>query len=174
MVDLDKRSAPLDRHVGLAPLVPHGELAAELRSIARDDARAGRDERRLLNRPRANLQAVHPVALAIAGDDLGAPTVLRLLERYPLALLRETSREELVELARRGRHGWPHRFPDRGAALAEAHFVARDYLARAKADTIRLTATQLLVTVGQRRAGCPALPGNQINEASHPSRATNL
>ena len=174
MVDLDKRSAPLDRHVGLAPLVPHGELAAELRSIARDDARAGRDERRLLNRPRANLQAVHPVALAIAGDDLGAPTVLRLLERYPLALLRETSREELVELARRGRHGWPHRFPDRGAALAEDHFVARDYLARAKADTIRLTATQLLATVGQRRAGCPALPGNQINEASHPSRATNL
>jgi len=174
VVDLDKRSAPLDRHVGLAPLVLHGELAAELRSIARDDARAGRDERRLLNRPHANLQAVHPVALAIAGDDLGAPTVLRLLERYPLALLRETSREELVELARRGRHGWPHRFPDRGAALAEAHFVARDYLARAKADTIRLTATQLLATVGQRRAGCPALPGNQINEASHPSRATNL
>lgn len=144
----------LDRHTSLTPLIPHGELAAELRSIARDDARAARDERRLLNRLRADLQAVYPAALTVAGDDLGAPTVLRLLERYPsLALLREASREDLVELARRSRHGWPHRFADRVAgALAEEHFVPRDYLARAKTDTIRLTAAQLLVIAAQRRA----------------------
>ena len=30
----------LDRHVGLAQLVPHGPLAAELRAVARDDATA--------------------------------------------------------------------------------------------------------------------------------------
>src|SRR6266545_6556006 len=42
----------LDRHAALRPLIPHGELAGELRAIARDDERAARDQRRLLNRPR--------------------------------------------------------------------------------------------------------------------------
>jgi hypothetical protein len=42
----------LDRFERLRPLVPHGDVAAELRSIARDDERAARDERRLLNRLR--------------------------------------------------------------------------------------------------------------------------
>lgn len=42
----------LDRHAGLKQLIPHGELGGELRSIARDDKRACRDERRLLNRLR--------------------------------------------------------------------------------------------------------------------------
>jgi hypothetical protein len=40
----------LDRHASLRPLIPHGELAAELRAIARDDERAARDERRFLPR----------------------------------------------------------------------------------------------------------------------------
>lgn len=40
----------LDRHQVLRLLIPHGEVAAELRAIARDDERASRDERRLLNR----------------------------------------------------------------------------------------------------------------------------
>ena len=43
----------LDRHVMLRPLIPHGRLAGELRAIARDDERAARDQRRLLNRLRA-------------------------------------------------------------------------------------------------------------------------
>ena len=34
----------LDRHANLRPLIPHGELASELRSIARDDQRAARDQ----------------------------------------------------------------------------------------------------------------------------------
>lgn len=143
----------LDRHAELRALVPHGELAGELRVIARDDARAARDERRLLNRLRADLQATFPAALRLAGDDLGAPTVLRLLARWPSAgELAAAGREELVASARAGRHGWPERFADKVAhALAGEQFTVRDYLVRAKTDTIRLTVTQLLAIAEQRR-----------------------
>src|SRR3954468_8746444 len=40
----------LDQYTELRALVPHSDLAGELRAIARDDTRACRDERRLLNR----------------------------------------------------------------------------------------------------------------------------
>ena len=40
----------LDRFQPLRPLIPHGELAAELRLLGRDDARACPDERRLLQK----------------------------------------------------------------------------------------------------------------------------
>lgn len=144
----------LDRFERLRPLVPHGAVAGELRAIARDDERAARDERRLLNRLRADPIATFPAALAIAGDDPGAPTFLRLLERWPTAeALRAATRAELVAFARAGRHGWPERFADRVAAASAAdHFVARGYLVRAKAATIRLAATQLLAVGAQRRA----------------------
>ncbi len=65
----------LDRHAGLRRLIPHGQVAGELRSIARDDERACRDERRLLNRLRADLIVTLPAALAIAGEDLGATRI---------------------------------------------------------------------------------------------------
>jgi len=144
----------LDRFERLRPLIPHGELAGELRAIARDDERATKDERRLLNRLRQDLLSVFPAALAIAGEDLGAPVFLRALERWPSAeALRALSREELVAFARSCRHGWPERFAERAAAALTAdHFQPRPYLARAKADTIRLTASQLLAIGTQRRA----------------------
>jgi len=144
----------LDRFERLRPLIPHGELAGELRAIARDDARASRDERRLLNRLRQDLVSTFPAALQIAGDDLGAPAFLRLLERWPSTeALRQTTREQLVEHARACHHGWPERFADKiEAALADDHFQPRAYLARAKADTIRLSAQQLLAIGNQRRA----------------------
>ena len=144
----------LDRFERLRVLVPHGDAAAELRAITRDDERASRDERRLLNRLRADLIATFPAAMVIAGDDMGAPTFLRLLERWPTAnALAEASREDLEAFARAGRHGWPDRFADRvHAALEEDNFVARDWLVRAKTDTIRLLATQLLALGTQRRA----------------------
>jgi len=143
----------LDRFERLRPLVPHGDEAAELRAIARDDERAARDERRLLNRLRADLIATFPAAITIAGDDLGSPTFLRLLERWPTAnALATASRDELVAFARAGRHGWPDRFADRvQTALSAEHFEPRDWLVRAKADTIRLAATQLLALGTQRR-----------------------
>lgn len=144
----------LDRFTTLKPLIPHGEVATELRAIARDDARASKDERRLLNRLRADLLGVFPAAIQIGGDDLGAPTFLKLLERWPTAQdLAEASRDDVEAFARSCRHGWPDRFADKvAAAIASDQFVARPALARAKADTIRLYATQLLLLGRQRRA----------------------
>lgn len=136
----------LDRHAGLKQLIPHGELGGELRAIARDDERAARDQRRLLNRLRADLQTTYPAALLLAGDDLGAPTVLRLLERWPTqAELAAASHQELAAFARSHKHGWPDRFADKVAhALARPALPSRDYLIRAKAAGIRLAAVQLL------------------------------
>ncbi len=144
----------LDRFTDLRALVPHGELSGELRSIARDDVRAARDERRLLNRLRADLAATFPAALAIAGDDLASPVLLKLLQRWPTAdELRKAPRQDIEALARQARHGWPGRFTDRvEQALAGDHLIARDYLIRAKADTIRLACAQLLLLREQRRA----------------------
>lgn len=143
----------LDRHAALKPLIPHGEIAGELRSIARDDERAARDQRRLLNRLRADLQTTYPAALVIGGDDLGAPTVLRLLERWPTqAELAAASREELTSFARAGKHGWPDRFADRVTdALGRPALPTRDHLVRAKAAGIRLAAVQLLALHEARR-----------------------
>jgi len=144
----------LDRFERLRPLIPHGELAGELRAIARDDERATKDERRLLNRLRQDLLSTFPAALEIAGEDLGAPSFLRALVRWPTAAaLARASREELVAFARASHHGWPERFADRvEQALAADHFQPRPYLARAKADTIRLSAQQLLAIGQQRRS----------------------
>jgi transposase len=143
----------LDRHAVLKTLVPHGEIGGELRAIGRDDERAARDQRRLLNRLRADLQTTYPAALALAGKDLGAPTVLRLLERWPAqAELAQASRDELVAFARAGRHGWPDRFADRVIeALGAPALPTRDYLVRAKAAGIRLAAVQLLALHEARR-----------------------
>ena len=103
----------LDRHAGLNQLIPHGRLAGELRSIARDDERACRDERRLLNRLRADLIATFPAALEIAGDDLGAPRMLRLLQKWPTAAaLAAVSRDELIDWARAAHSGYLQRFAD--------------------------------------------------------------
>ncbi len=90
--------------------------------------------------------------LVVAGDDLAAPTFLKLLQRWPTPdQLRTTSRHEIATFARSCHHGWPDRFADKVAtALAADHFQAPPALLRAKADTIRLHATQLL-TIGQQR-----------------------
>jgi len=144
----------LDRFTTLKPLIPHGEAATEVRAIARDDSRASKDQRRLLNRLRADLLAVFPAAMHIGGDDLGAPTFLKLLERWPTAQsLAEASRDDIATFARTCRHGWPDRFADKvAAALATEQFEARPALVRAKADTIGLYVTQLLAIGHQRRA----------------------
>jgi transposase len=55
----------VDRHATLRQLIPHGEIAGELRAIARDDERAVRDHVRLLNRLRADLQVTYPAALVL-------------------------------------------------------------------------------------------------------------
>jgi transposase len=143
----------LDRHSVLRPLIPHGEAAAELRAIARDDERASRDERRLLNRLRADLMAAFPEALAFAGEDLGAPTFLQVLARYPVAeAVRAASDAELKALFLRSKHGWPDRAVRKlRQALGSSQFTPKAYLVRAKSDSIRLGATQLLAIGAQRR-----------------------
>jgi transposase len=145
----------LDRFAWLRPLIPHRPVAAELRAIARDDERANRDERRLLNRLRADLIATFPAALQIAGQDMGRPTFLRLLERWPTDdALSSAAREQITE-----------------ASNSET-FTARDYLVRAKADTIRLTATQLLAIGAQRRVWENRM-GHLLLGSPRTRRATN-
>ena len=143
----------LDQYAELRKLIPHGELGAELRTIARDDDRAARDERRLGNRLRADLLSVFSAAIDIADGDLGAAVFLKLVERWPSAdELAGASREEITAFARVNRHGWPDRFTDRvTTALAKPRLAVRPELARAKAGTIRLTAAQLLLLRQQRR-----------------------
>src|SRR5438552_2320430 len=111
---------------------------------------------RVEHRPQAvaDLVVTFPAALAIAGEDLGATRILRLLERWPTAQsLATASREEIIEFGRAQRTGYLARFADKiAAALAEDHFTAPEHLVRAKAGTIRLTARQLLLIDTQRRA----------------------
>ena len=143
----------LDSYLDLRQLIPHGEIGAELRAIARDDERASRDERRIGNRLRADLLAVFPAAIDIAGGDLGAAVFLKLLERWPSAGELAAAREEIETFARSARHGWPGRFADRVTeAMAEPRLPVRPELARAKAGSIRLAAGQLLLLRDQRRA----------------------
>jgi Transposase/Transposase IS116/IS110/IS902 family len=144
----------LDSYLDLRKLVPHGQIGAELRAIARDDERAARDERRIGNRLRADLLAVFPAALDIAGGDLGSAVLLTLLRRWPSAAdLAAVSRDELEAFARSCRHGWPDRFASQvTGALAAPQLTVRPELARAKAGTIALAAAQLLLLRAQRRA----------------------
>ena len=146
------RLAP-DRHAGLRPLLPHRELAGQVRAIARDDEPAARDERRLLNRLPADLVSTFPAALQTAGDRLGGPTRLGLRQRWPTSqALGAASRQELLAFALASKHGWPERLADQvAAALAADHFTPRHALGRAKSDTIGLAATQLLAIGTQRR-----------------------
>ena len=142
----------LDSYLDLRQLIPHGEAGTELRAIARDDERAARDERRIGNRLRADLLAVFPAAIDIAGGDLGAPVFLKMLERWPSAeALAQAGRDEAEALARAARHGWPGRFADRVAeAVAAPQLAARPALARAREGAIRLAASQLLAIRAQR------------------------
>jgi hypothetical protein len=68
--------------------------------------------------------------------------MLGLLQRWPTqAELAKASRAELVSFARAGRHRWPERFADRvSTALSVPALPTRDYLAYAKAASIRLAA----------------------------------
>jgi hypothetical protein len=90
--------------------------------------------------------------------------VLRLLERWPTQeQLAGATREELVAFAHAAHHGWPERLADRvQEALGHAHFLARPALVRAKAQSIRLAARQLL-RITEPLLGAPSHePGEQI------------
>ena len=157
------------------PLLPSTAAVQEIRALARDDERAGRDERRLLSRLRHDLLAVFPQAL-VAFPDLASATALAFLARWPSAeAAGAVSDAELAALLRAQRHGWPARAAARiRAALDAEALTAPTHLARAKAGTIRLAAEQLLLLHRQRLAWRRQLAALLEGEGAHPDGAVLL
>jgi transposase len=155
-----------DRH---RPLLPSSEAAQELRAVARDDERAARDQRRLLNRLRIELLDVFPQAVA-AFPALEAPTALAFLARWPSAAeAGPTTEAELDAFFRQHRHGWPDRAAAQVRAALDAEALAAPaHLARAKAGTVRLLAEQLLLLHRQRAAWEARLRALLAGDEAHP------
>jgi transposase len=155
-----------DRH---RPLLPSSPAAQEVRAVARDDERAARDERRLLNRLRLELLDVFPQALE-AFPALEAPTALAFLARWPsVDAARPVAAAELDAFFRQQRHGWPARAARRVRAALEAEALAAPaHLVRAKAATVRLLAEQLLLLHRQRAAWEQRLRELLAGDHAHP------
>lgn len=149
------------------PLRPSSAEREEIRALARDDERAARDQRRLVNRLRQDLLAVFPQALQ-AFDELAAPTCLAFLARWPsVAEAQTVDAAELESFFREHRHGWPERTARRvREALAAPALAAPPHLAQAKAGTIRLACEQLLLIHRQRREWERRL--GELIRAAHP------
>ncbi len=149
------------------PLRVSSSEREEIRALARDDERAARDQRRLLNRLRQDLLAVFPHALE-AFDDLSAPTCLAFLARWPSAAeAAAVDERELETFFRAQRHGWPERTAARvRAAITAPALEVPPHLARAKAGSIRLACEQLLLIHRQRREWERRL--RELLEAAHP------
>lgn len=155
-----------DRHRRLLPASPQVEA---LRTLARQDERASRDQRRLLNRLRHDLLDAFPQALA-AFPDLGAVSALTCLIRWPsAAAAASVSLAEIAALLRQERHGWPHRTAARiHAALQAEALPVPDSRARARAGDIRLSAQQLLLLHRQRAAWERELTTLLHGDGAHP------
>lgn len=151
------------------PLRPSSAEREEIRALARDDERASRDQRRLVNRLRQDLLAVFPQALE-AFDDFAAPACLAFLARWPSAAAAAAVDErELEAFFRERRHGWPARTARRVRAALEAPALrAPAHLAQAKAGAIRLACEQLLLIHRQRRAWEKRLRELLEGEQAHP------
>lgn len=151
------------------PLTIPSPAREEIRALARDDERASRDQRRLLNRLRQDLLAVFPQALE-AFDELAAPTCLAFLARWSSAAEAAAVDEtELEAFFRQQRHGWPARTATRvRTALNAPALTAPPHLARAKAGSIRLAAEQLLLLHRQRREWEKRLRELLESEQAHP------
>jgi transposase len=149
------------------PLRPSSAEREEIRALARDDERASRDQRRLLNRLRQDLLAVFPQALE-AFDELGAATCLAFLAHWPgTAEAAAVDEGELEAFFRAQRHGWPERAAKRvRSALRAPALAAPPHLAQAKAGSIRLAAEQLLLIHHQRRQWERRL--GELLRAEHP------
>jgi transposase len=155
-----------DRH---RPLLPGSPLAGEIAAIARADERASRDQRRLLNRLRQDLLDAFPQALG-AFPDLAGATALTFLARWPSAeAARAAPDADLRALLRARRHAQPARTAARIRAALDADALAAPaHLARARADTIRLGAEQLLLLHRQRAAWRARLRALLAGDGGHP------
>jgi transposase len=150
------------------PLRPNSPAAEEVRAVARDDERAARDQRRLLNRLRQDLLDVFPQVLA-AFPALEAPTALAFLARWPsVDAARPVGAAELEAFFRAHRHGWPARAAARVRAALDAEALAAPaHLVRAKAGTVRLLAEQLLL-LHRSRAAWAARLRELLGREGHP------
>jgi transposase len=155
-----------DRH---RPLRPSSPAVEELRALARQDERAGRDQRRLLNRLRQDLLDVFPAALE-AFPDLGAVSALAFLARWPgAAEARALGPAALEAFLREHRHNRPGPAAARiRAALDAEALAAPPRLAAAAAGAIRLAAEQLLLLHRQRAAWEARLRALLEGEGAHP------
>jgi transposase len=151
------------------PLLPSSDAAQEVRAVARDDERAARDQRRLLNRLRLELRDVFPQALA-AFPALEAPTALAFLARWPsVDAARPVPEAELDAFFRLHRHGWPDRAAAQVRAALDAEALAAPaHLVRAKASTVRLLAEQLLLLHRSRAAWEARLRDLLTGDQAHP------
>jgi len=151
------------------PLRPSSRQAEAIRALARDDERASRDERRLLNRLRQDLLEVFPQAL-VAFPRLAAVSALAFLARWPTAAAAQPlCLTELEQFLREQQHGWPERTAARIQAALEAEaLAAHPLVAQAKAGAIRLAAEQLLLLHRQRDAWCKQLEDLLQAEGAHP------
>lgn len=155
-----------DRH---RPLLPTSPQVETLRTLARHDERASRDQRRLLNRLRHDLLDAFPQAL-VAFPDLGAVAALTFLVRWPSAA--EAERLTVAEITvhlRQERHGWPQRTAERiHTALQADALLVPAHRAQARAGDIRLTAQQLLLLHRQRAAWERELTALLRGAGAHP------
>jgi transposase len=155
-----------DRH---RPLRPSSPVAEEIRVLARQDARASRDQTRLLNRLRHDLLAVFPAALA-AFPELKAVSALAFLDRWPTATgARAVGRDGLETFLRHHGHCRPVAAAARiHAALQAEALAAPPHLAAASAGAIQLAARQLLLLHRQRAAWEKRLRELLSGERAHP------
>ena len=161
-----------ERHEALQASSPQAE---EIRAIARDDERASRDERRLLNRLRQDLLEVFPQAL-VAFPRLANVSALAFLACWPSAdAARAVDPSALHTFLREHQHGWP----DRTAAHLHVAFAAdvlaeQPQVARAKVGAIRLAAEQLLLLHRQRADWRKQLEHLLAGDGAHPAGAVLL
>ena len=155
-----------DRH---QPLRPSSAAAEEIRVLARQDERASRDQRRLLDRLRHVLLDVFPAALE-AFPDLTAVSALAFLDHWPTAAeARGLAQAELEGFLRQQFHSRARAAAGRiHAALHADALTAPPHLAAARAGAIQLAARQLLLLHRQRAAWEARLRELLEGDGAHP------
>lgn len=151
------------------PLDPSSPVAEELRVLARQDARASRDQRRLLNRLRQDLLAVSPALLA-AFPTLGAVSPLAFLDRWPTATAaRSLTLVEIAAFLRQHHHNHPDVAAARiHAALQAPALTAPPHLVVARTGAIELAVRQRLLLHRQRAAWEKRLRELLAGDDAHP------
>jgi transposase len=155
-----------ERHT---PLLPSSPQAQEVRLVARQDERASRDQRRLVNRLRQDLLESFP-QITSAFDDLGSVCALEFLVRWPsLEAARRLSLAQLTSFLRSHCHSRPDVAAARIQAALHAEALAvPSYRVRAISGGISLAVQQLLLLHRQRQAWRTRLAELLDGPGAHP------